>query len=398
MAKKLVLNRFILFVTLTTSVLFVGCNKDSEPDKKEYEKVLSLNSETIKQFLLQSGQSQLAQMVKYSVDIYTYNYKVTYKDKPLTLSGIICVPVSIGNEFPVLSFQNGTITANSEAPSISYNSLQSIAIEGLAGLGYFMVIPDKIGFGSSSDVFHPFLIKEHNVMAVTEMLGAIKELPDGELSGSSPNDSLFLLGYSHGGWVTMAAVKELESNNPNNWILIAAGCGAGPYKPKQVMEYALSSETYGKPYYMSFVILSFLNEGVIANSMTDFYNEPYAGKISDLFDGINTGGQIDAQLTQINADLYTDEFLKNYPNGNYENLQKALVENEIQAWLNKTPIMLTHGQNDAYIPILVSESMYLNFLSIGSENVEYLPIPLTDHISAAIPSIASSLVWFQTFK
>jgi pimeloyl-ACP methyl ester carboxylesterase len=337
-------------------------------------------------------------MVKYSVDIYTYNYQVTYKDRPLTLSGIICVPVSVGNEFPVLSFQNGTITANSEAPSILFNSLQSIAIEGLAGLGYIMVIPDKIGFGASAEVFHPFLIKEHNVMAVTEMLGAIKELPDGELSGSSPNDSLFLLGYSHGGWVTMATVKELESNNPNGWKLIAAGCGAGPYKPEQVMEIALSSETYSKPYYMSFVILSFLDEGIIANSMTDFYNEPYAGKISDLFDGINTGGQIDAQLTQINADLYTDEFLKNYPNGIYENLQKALVENEIQAWLNKTPIMLTHGQNDAYIPILVSESMYLNFLSAGSENVEYLPIPLTDHISAAIPSIASSLVWFQTFK
>lgn len=398
MIKKLLLIRLIIFINLLSSILFVGCTKDSEPEKKDYKKVLNLSLETIKPLFINAGQAQLAGLANYSVDIYTYNYSMNYKGKPIIESGVICVPISSGESFPVLSFQHGTITAKNEAPSLSYNSLQSISVESLAALGYIMVFPDEIGFGASSDLFHPFLIKDANVLAVTEMLKSITEIPDGDLSGSSINDSLFLLGYSHGGWVTMATVNEIETNNPNHWNLIAAGCGAGPYYPELVMNYALSAETYGKPYYMSYVILSFLDEGIISNELTDFYNEPYANRVPNLFDGINTGGQIDAQLTQINADLYTENFLNNYRKEEFQNLQNALFQNETKAWLNNTPIMLTHGQNDIYIPKTVSDSIYLDFLKLGSENITYMPLPFTDHITAAVPSIASTIIWFQNFR
>jgi len=398
MTTKLFFTRLIFIVALIVITFFVSCTKDAEPEKKDYTKVLTLSTENIKQYFIAAGQPQLAQMVKYSVDIYTYNYSMNFKGLPIKASGLICVPVSAGSEFPILSFQHPTITANAEAPSLAYAKLQNIPFEGIAGMGYIMVIADEIGFGASADQFHPFLIKEHNVLAVIEMLKSLKNIPDGDLSGSSPNDSLFLLGYSHGGWVTMATLQELENNYLNQWNIIAAGCGAGPYCPEQVMKYALSSETYGKPFFLSYGILSFLNDGLITNNLTDFYKEPYASLMPDLFDGNKTGAEIDAQLTQINSDLYADNFLNNYPENEYENLQNALIQNETKAWLNKTPLMLSHGQNDVYIPKTVSDSIYLNFLSLGSENVSYLVVPVTDHITAAVPSIAASIIWFQTFK
>jgi hypothetical protein len=145
-------------------------------------------------------------------------------------------------------------------------------------------------------------------------------------------------------------------------------------------------------------MLSFLDEGIISNSLTDFYNEPYAGKIPDLYNGENTGGQIDAQLTTKVSDLYTSNFLNNYSSSQFSELHQALDQNATPAWLNETPLMLMHGQNDVYIPKTVSDSIYLDFLKLGSQNIEYQVIPLSDHITAAAPSIGSAIIWFNSFR
>ncbi len=397
MKTKLFLKGCSVFVILIILITIQSCTKDAEPEVKDYQKILSLSIETQRAMFSLMAQPQLVSKVKYPVDVYSYKYSMPYKGTSIKASGLICVPVVEGKSFPVLSFQHGTIVAHSKAPTLDYNSLTSKAIESIAGLGYYLVIPDEIGFGESSGYFHPYLIKKHNVLVVTEMLKSVKNISDGELSGASLNDSLFLLGYSHGGWVTMATLKELETGISTDWDLIATASGAGPYFPEQVMDYALSGDTYDKPFYMSYVLMSFVEEGLITNSMSSFFKEPYATSIPALYDGTKTGAEIDAQLTKINADLYKDSFLNDYPNG-FEDLQTAVNQNKTGAWLNKTPIMLTHGQNDVYIPVSVSDSLYQDFIELGSENIEYLVIPLTDHNSAVAPAIGSSLIWFNNFR
>ncbi len=386
---------FLLYFVV---VLIHSCKTDTEPEKKDYEKVHEISIETAQTIFTLMGQPQLFSDVKYQVDVYIFNYPMSYKGKQITASGLVCVPISTGESFPVISFQHGTITAHTEAPSVDYMNLQNLAVESIAGMGYVVIIPDEIGFGASSDYFHPFLIKASNVQSVTDMLSALREIPDGDLSGSTYNDSLFLMGYSHGGWVTMATLKQMESTSQTSWNLIAAACGAGPYFPERVMNYALSLDYYGKPYYLSYVMLSFLDEGLIDNPLTDFFNEPYAGRIPGLYDGINTGTQIDAQLTTKVADLFSADFLNNYPNEPYSKLQQALISNGVTAWMNKTPLMLMHGQNDIYIPKTVSDSIYIDFLDAGSQNIEYQVIPLSDHITAAAPAISSAIIWFNNFR
>lgn len=388
-------NAFILLLLLV--FILNSCTKETDTEEKSYKKLTEISVVTANAIFNLMGQPELASLVNYSIDRYSYTYPMSYRGNSITASGLICVPVSQGRSFPVLSFQHGTIVAHSEAPSVDYKGLQNMAVEAIAGLGYVVVIPDEIGFGESSDYFHPFLVKKDITSSIIEMLKAIKTIPDGDLSGVSLNDSLFLMGYSHGGWATMATLHELELNHENDWNIIATACGAGPYFPEQVMDFAFSTTNYSKPYYLSYVMMSFIDEGTIPNKLADFYNEPYASLLPDLHNGSKTGGQIDAQLTTVNNDLYTLNYLNNYPD-NFPELQQVVELNKTDAWQNKTPILLLHGEKDIYIPKSISEDMYEGFINMGSELVEYQVIPNGDHVTAAAPAVASSVFWFNSFK
>ena len=141
---------FYLFVAFI--LIFHSCTDDAEPESKSYNKVSQISAEFSKNLFDLLGESDLKEMIKYSVDIYNYKYPINYKGNTITASGLICVPLNEGHSFPVISFQRGTIVAHHEAPSLSYQTVQNMAIEAIASMGFVVVIPDEIGFGESSNL------------------------------------------------------------------------------------------------------------------------------------------------------------------------------------------------------------------------------------------------------
>ena len=93
------------------------------------------------------------------VSIYRIVYKTTVNGEEINASGLVCVPATSGS-YPVLSFQNGTNTINSEAPSEFPLNYTYQLIESLASMGFVVVIADYPGFGESSQIPHPYLVKE----------------------------------------------------------------------------------------------------------------------------------------------------------------------------------------------------------------------------------------------
>ncbi len=389
---------FLVVITLVASIASCSKGEDPEPNTVNYKKVNSLTTETIKTFLTSSGQSQMVDMIFYGVDIYTYKYPMEYQGKTISASGLVCVPIAAGDRFPVLSFQHGTMVAKNEAPSVANTSLMQLSLAMLSGLGYMLIIPDLVGFGSSSDFFHPYLNKESNVNAVVSMLESVKALPDGALSGVSPNDSLFLVGYSQGGWITLATMQHLESQNNSDWNVIGTVCGAGPYNPEQLMNYVLQQESYPKPFFLAYVLLAYINDGTISDNLSIYFNEPYATKVKGLFDGVKTGTSIDAELTTVTHELFDANVFDYTNHSEYAELKLAFEQNRVEAWQNETPLLLLHGEMDTYIPIELSDTLYSRFLQTGSENVIYQSIPLNDHNTAAIPAISIAMNWFQSFR
>ncbi len=384
----------ILFSTILSAC---STNDNPEPEVKNYNKVYSMSVETMQSYLSFAGQTQLAGQINYPVDIYSYNYPMNYQGKTITVSGLICVPVTNGGNFPVVSFQHGTLVAKNEAPSVSFSSVTSISIASISGLGYILLIPDLIGFGASNEYFHPYLVKKSNVDAVTAMLSSLSDLPNGALSGTNPNDSLFLAGYSQGGWITLAAMQEIE-NNTNGWNLIGTACGAGPYNPEQLMQYVLKQESYPRPFFLAYVLLSFVEEGAITQSMEHYFNAPYAEKIPTLFDGTLNGAAIDMELTTNTHDLMQAGLFTYQQGSDYDELKASFNTNKVDAWPNQTPLLLLHGTNDTYIPQELSDSIYSQFNALGSNQVFYETLPFTDHNSAALPAIVRSIDWFQQLR
>jgi pimeloyl-ACP methyl ester carboxylesterase len=322
---------------------------------------------------------------------------MTYREQEIQASGLVCVPVSQGNSFPVMSFQHGTIVAKSEAPSLSYNSIQNIMVAGIAGAGYVLIVPDLIGFGASESFFHPYLVKESNVNAVVAMLDAVNELPQGSLNGSSINDSLFLAGYSQGGWAAMGVLENLENSN-SKWNVIATACGAGPYNPELVLDYVLENDTYLKPFFLPYVLLSFIEDRTIYGDMSKYFNEPYASKIPTLYDGINTGSQIDVELSTNTTVLIASGLYSYKTDTNYAEVLDSFEKNRVYAWETDAPILLMHGANDVYIPPVLSESIFSDFQAAGATQVSYVSIPQADHNTAAAPAIGLALNFFKQYR
>ncbi|MGE4289445.1 MAG: alpha/beta hydrolase family protein [Salinivirgaceae bacterium] len=385
------------FVVIT---LLYSCTKDEavkEADK-QLEWIYSISAEAVQSFLTMAGQAETASLIKYPVDIYRFEYPMVYREQQIKASGIIGVPQTTTGSFPVLCFQHGTLVTKKEAPSLSINTPQNLTIAGLAGAGYVLLIPDLIGFGASDEYFHPYLVKQSNVKAVDAMLEAVHNLPSGSFGNINVNDSLFLSGYSQGGWLTLALLEHLEQNSSLPWNIIATACGAGPYNPELVLDYVLNSDTYLKPFFLPYVMLSFIEDGTIYGNMDKYFKEPYATRIPELYDGLKTGDEIDAALTKNPQDLFTAEMFSYKSNSGFEEIRTSFEKNRVTAWKTTAPLLFIHGANDVYIPQILSDSIFSDFIDAGALNVEYDIIAGADHNSAAAPAIGRSLIWFDSFR
>lgn len=400
---KRIFNNYLLAFVLVVSI-FSSCSDNGSNESIEsqvtYELKGSLTKEEIQLFMLVGGLIDLVDEIKYGVDIYYVEYPFNYLGVKTIASGLVCVPQSEGGAFPVLSFQHGTMVKKSEAPTASISSPLTKGIAAMAGGGYIVSIPDMIGFGASSDYLHPYFNKQANAEASIELLNALHEIPAGDLSGVHLNTDLYLSGYSQGGWITLAVLETIEKElyEIKDFNVKAVVCGAGPYDPAIVMEYAMGLEEYPQPFYMPYVLLSFKEEGYDIGNLNKYFQEPYATNIPSLYDGTLKGSEINTQLTTVTADFYTELFLTNSDNSEFAVVNKAMAENSIEAWATNTPLLFIHGDADTYVPKETSIVMHDQMLEKGGSNVYIELLPNRDHTTAAISSIGKSLLYFKTLQ
>lgn len=333
--------------------------------------------------------------VKNGVLVYTISYNTTFDNEPVIASGLVCVPVGEG-PFPVMSYQNGTNTLHSNAPSVNPDNDLYRLLQLTSSTGFIISMPDYIGFGESADMSHPYLHAESTVQSVLDMLRAVKELNENYLE-TAATDELYLAGYSQGGWATIQVQKAIEENHTDEFNLKASAAGAGPYDLTFINDFIVTQSTYPMPYFLAYMLDSYIDLNLINVSADDVFQEPYSSKIGSMFDGTKTGEELNAELTTSVPDLFTTSYLENYAtDDDYQSLREALQANSIDAWNTTTPTMLIHGTDDQFVPIQVSQNLYQGFLSEGvsEDNIILVPLPGTDHAGGIIPSGLLSVQWF----
>jgi len=394
----------VVFALLALS----SCRKDDNPVYKyvvsgDYVMTLPVSSVTYLMNLASLEYAPVADLkpyVKMNADIYRLVYKTSAGDSEIEASGLVCVPQTPGT-YPVLSFQNGTNTLYDNAPSLYPTNPYYELVEIIASMGFIVVIPDYPGFGTSEDVPHPYLVKEPTVKSITDMFRAVGEAAGNMFPGVAVKNEYYLMGYSQGGWATLALHKALETEYSSEFSLKASVCGAGPYSMTNVFIGIINSTVYHSPSYLCYIINAYSKYNQFTNPVTDILKEPYATRLTGLYDGSKSLSEINSNLNDTISALFTPAFLSGYAiSDNYASLRQSLVNNSIIAWHTYKPIFFGHGGSDTQVNVTSTENIYSAMISAGTDagSLEKVIYPGLDHGDALLPCVTDGLLFLLEKK
>ena len=177
-------------------------------------------------------------------------------------TGAFCIPQS-DCDFPIASYQHGTVAAKTSVPS-HFSAELNVGIL-LATTGYHLCLPDYIGLGDSPGL-HPYVHSKSEATASVDMIKASKTYAEQE--GHAFNEQLLILGYSQGGHATMALHKEIEEND-TGLTLTASFPLSGPYDVSGVQtDVIVGNQPYPTPGYLPYILFAY--NSVYGN----LFNEP----------------------------------------------------------------------------------------------------------------------------
>lgn len=384
------------FISLVTS-----CKKEEGSQNKylvSAEYIVSYKTAYIDDLLDLAAQTypelnDLKPLISQDVDIYKVIYRTKIQDKEINASGIVCVPSEAG-EYPLLSFQNGTNTVNTYAPSEYILNPAYQFVEVVASMGYVVVIPDYPGFGESASEPHPYLIKDPTVISIVDMLYAVREMDTEDLTELIIKNELYIIGYSQGGWATLSLHKALEQDYSEEFNLKGSVCGAGPYDLSLLFDGMTSISSYPMPVYIGYIINAYSFYDQFTNPVSDILREPYATRLPGLYNGLMGFDEINSQLTTSIPDLFTAGFLSGFESEpKYATVRTSLAVNSVTGWETQIPLYLIHGGEDTSVNPLTTEYMYNAMIQAGTStqtcNKEI--IPGLDHGEAVIPAMVKGL-------
>jgi pimeloyl-ACP methyl ester carboxylesterase len=352
-----------------------------------------ISYQTLSSFVNSVGQKKVGKLLKYGVRSYTVYYETKWKGKTVKASGLLLVPLGTNEPAPLISVQHGTSFSKDEAPTASPYT----GMELFASAGYIVLMPDYLGYGSSSEIFHPYYDKAYSALAVIDMITASKEFLLREKIGF--NDKLFLAGYSEGGYVTLAAAAEIENNVSYDLKVTAVAAGAGGYDLTHMLKGITTNAFYSYPAYLAFVLMSYNNTYDWGNPLTYYFKKTYADALTKYMGGGYSGWTINSHLTTDLPTLFEPNFYSDLKKADGQlTLKSALKKNTVGGWKTKTPIRLYHGTKDEIIPFKNSEGTLKSFHDTGSSHVTLTAIPGGTHGSSLLPMMEQFIPWFLELK
>jgi pimeloyl-ACP methyl ester carboxylesterase len=394
---KLLLINFIIAVTVSS------CNKDDVPDYEYfvssdlYGSYSEVYINTMLGYAVQTYPelSDLQPFIADGVNVYKLVYTTEVKGKSIEASGLVSVPETPG-EYPVLSFQNGTNTVFDNCPSEDPGDYFYQLVEYIASMGFVVVIPDYPGFGSSSEIPHPYLIAEPTTRSIVDMFRAVNEAGDSKFTGITIKNEYYLLGYSQGGWATMTLHKALELDYPDEFNLAGSVCGAGPYNLYNLFLGMINTATYPMPSYLGYIINAYSAYDQFTNPVSDLLNEPYASSLGSLYNGTLSLDEINDQLTTSMPGLFKQEFISGFASSPaYSTVRDALINNSVDAWNTGKPLFLVHGDADTHVSITTTETIYNALMNAGTSTTTCTKLILSglDHGDAVIPCMTEGILF-----
>jgi len=315
-------------------------------------------------------------LVKYPIRAYRLTYRThTPEGQETTASGAVLVPVATA-ALPVLSYQHGTLIPTSENQAPSYYAEGSdvwSVVSVLASTGYVVSAPDYLGYGASKALPHPYEHAASLASASADMLRAAREFC--QQQNVAVNQKNFLLGYSEGGYATMALHKLLQEQYAATLPVAASAPGAGAYHKSAFARYILqTSQPLSFLSTYVWVLRTYDRVYALHRPYSFYYQEPYATQLqADPF----------SPVPILASQLFASSFRQAVLDNSDADLSRALADNDIYDWKPTAPLALFHGTADDYVPFFNSQDAYDAMRQRGATQVELHPIQGGNHFSSA---------------
>lgn len=393
-------NKILIIIFL--SFFFYSCSPENNNPLQPEQKVL-ISSEYKKEFTIDELQ-QLSTVLglnldfKYPIDAY----KIVYYTKDATgsqikASGLILIPINIDALPSIISFQHGSYSKKSDGAA---SNLGFAGIEALypASFGYIVFAADYIGFGESADRFHPYHHYKSTVNACVDMLRAGYEFLNQKKIQFEKK--LFLMGYSQGGYSSIALNKAIQELNSSEFTITATSAGAGAYNLYDAAHYYLNEKYVDYPCFIPYILLGLEAGEKITFDLSKIFNPPYDTRIRSLFDGNSDLFQINSKLSYSIKILMKQSFLESFNSDGEIEFKNLLQKNSVDDWLPKNPVLLYHSTGDEVVPYSISEKTYVKFKQSGNKELklEILQNNGISHEEAFILWGESSMNFFKEFK
>lgn len=309
---------------------------------------------------------------RYAVTSYRVEYLTSDgQGQPIVASGLVSVPVkAAGAASPVLSYQHGTMFQNAEAPS-NHAVPSEIAVI-LASLGYIVVAPDFVGYGTSLGTPHPYLLSAPSAAVTIDLLTAAATWR--RKAGVSDNAQLFMTGYSEGAYVTMAAHRALQAGgNPNLAPLRVVVTGAGPYNVQVTFDALLDRVRQEYPLLGALIDPGFLR----------YLGPAVRARVRD---------ELLKLLLPSDTDVLFDVRAIDYYLADDVNAIAQL--SNVHDWKPGLPVWLYHGRDDRTVPYASSLSALQTMQRNGAGDLVSLtdcPVSPSDHLACVPPFLSFAL-------
>lgn len=338
-------------------------------------------------------------VAKYDVKFYKIQYNTkSVHGNPTVASGMIAVPQSTCDYFPMLAYTHGTVLKKDDVPS--RNNQEALIGKVFASRGYISVMPDYLGLGDNPGL-HPYVHAKSEATATIDMIRASREFLAKEIK-KHHNGQLFLTGYSQGGHAAMATYKYIQDNNlTNEFNVVGTAPASGPYNMSGSQSRPfLDNKPYSNPGYIVYLLKSYeLAYGTIYNSLSDVLKPPYDTSVDKYFDGTYNMAALNAILPQQLDQLLTTSFLNAFKNDSVNKnhpLWKALIDNNNYDWKPGSPMRMYYCTGDEQVNFKNALDAQNAMTTKGATNVKAVNKGIFNHAGCVIPSLREALSFFDT--
>ena len=313
----------------------------------------------------------------------------------VTASAGVFLPIGAPGPVPLVFFSHGTETSKSAVAS----NPALINTQGLinASSGSATVVPDYLGMGVDS--VHPQLYLNAAIGASTSLDALLAGQRIAKRREIELDGRLFVYGYSQGGQVAMALMRELE-RNPRRGLTVTAGAPmSGPYdlyysaKTNLLEPVSLKSRSVNA---ILAVTAAWQMYG-IAERLDELLVPAYA----EIGLRVQATGMTAAELLPlvpfVSLDVLQPSLIQSTLNDPDAPLSRAFRLNETYDWAPRTPIRMYFGTLDLEVSPNNARIAISRMRELGAQNVDTVNLGPLSHAGAQWPAFIEARKWFNTF-